>query len=308
MQEADIQPGLIIVDRGIMGKVIVDETTGMGWDMLGGISKGNKEAIPILSGTEISETPDTYVKESKAGPVYAQKVTGKLFGQERNLAVYTNADRAMRERDERNRELQRIGARLTYLSSEGAKWDESKMHKAIKSAVGDWKSFIKVWIKRGGVMPRIEWKYLDRRLNSAARMDGKYLLLCTDKTMDAREMVETYFSKDFVEKVFRTLKTDVDIEPVRHRLGPRVRAYIFVCMLAYRLVMALRWLLLENGVTEKTSEFMDRFLEELWEVERIEVRLGGQKKNWNLNVTEFVEDGLKKIGMKSLLAEAERSM
>jgi len=68
--------------------------------------------------------------------------------------------------------------------------------------------------------------------------------------------------------------------------------------------MALRWLLLEKGITEKTSEFMDRLLEELWEVERIEVRLGGQKKDWYLNVTEFVEDGLKKIGMKSLLAEA----
>jgi len=67
--------------------------------------------------------------------------------------------------------------------------------------------------------------------------------------------------------------------------------------------MALRWLLMEKGITDKTSEFMDRFLEELWEVDRLEVRLGGQKKNWYLNVTEFVEDGLKKIGMKSLLAE-----
>ena len=74
-------------------------------------------------------------------------------------------------------------------------------------------------------------------------------------------------------------------------------------MLAYRLIMALRWLLLESGVTEKTSEFMDRFLEELWEVERVEVKLGGQRKIWYLNVTEFVEKGLKKIDMKSLLAE-----
>jgi len=303
MQQAEVKPGLLVVDRGIMGKSIVDETVGMGWDLLGGISKGNTGVFPILSGVDIPEVPDTYVKESKSGPVYAQKIVGKLFGQERNLVAYTNADRAMREREERNRELRDIGNRLKHIASAGIEKDEATLHKSIKSAVGEWSTYFKTRVTRGEKKPRIVWKYLDRRLKTAIRMDGKYLLLCTDDKMDAREIVETYFSKDFAEKVFRTLKTDVDVEPVRHRLGQRVRAYIFVCMLAYRLVMALRWLLLEKGITDKTSEFMDRLLEELWEVDRLEVRLGGQKKNWYLNVTEFVEDGLKKIGMKSLLAE-----
>jgi transposase len=303
MQQANVQPGLLVVDRGIMGKAIVEETTAMGWDLLGGVSKGNAGALALLSSTEIPETPDTYVKDSKSGPVYAHMVSGSLFGQDRNLVAYTNADRAMREREERNRELRGVGARLKLLSLNCGNDDEATLHRAIKSVLGEWRSYFKVQVKRGGKTPRIVWKYLDRRMKSATRTDGKYLLLCTDKAMDANEIVETYFSKDFAEKVFRTLKTDMDVEPVRHRLGQRVKAYIFVCMLAYRLVMALRWLLLEKGITEKTSEFMDRLLEELWEVERIEVRLGGQKKDWYLNVTEFVEDGLKKIGMKSLLAE-----
>jgi hypothetical protein len=303
MQEAKVKPGLLVVDRGIMGKAIVDETTGMGWDLLGGISKGNTAADAILLSAEIPETPDTYVKESKTGPVYAQKVTGRIFSQDRNLAVYTNAERAMREREERNRELHRIGTGLTHLSTVGAKWDEATLHQEIKSIAGEWKPFVQVRVKRGEKGQRIDWKYLDRHLKTAARMDGKYLLLCTDKALTAREIVETYFNKDFAEKVFRTLKTDVDVEPVRHRLGQRVKAYLFVCMLAYRLIMALRWLLLESGVTEKTSEFMDRFLEELWEVERVEVKLGGQRKIWYLNVTEFIEKGLKKIDMRSLLAE-----
>jgi hypothetical protein len=304
LQDAKVRPGLLIVDRGIMSKTIIDETTGMGWNLLGGISKGNPGAGPILLNTEIPETPETYVKESKTGPVYAVRSTGKIFGENRTLAVYSNAERAMREREERNRELQAIGMGLTYLSTKGAAKDESELHAAIKSLVGDWRHFVQVRVKRNGKGPRIVWKYLDRRLKPAGRTDGKYLLLCTDKSLNAREIVETYFGKDFVEKVFRTLKTDVDVEPVRHRLGPRVRAYIFVCMLAYRLVMALRWLLLEKGITDKTSEFMDRLLEELWEVERVEVKLGGQKKIWYLNVTDFVEEGLKKVGMKSLLAEA----
>lgn len=304
MQEAKVRPGLLIFDRGIMGKTIVDETTGMGWNLIGGVPKGNTDARTILLNTEIPESPVTYVKDSNTGPVYARKGTGKLFGQDRTFAVYTSAERAMREREERNRELRRIGAGLTYLSTKGAMWDEAKLHQEIKRIVGEWSSFLRIQVRRGGKEPRVHWKYLDRSLKSAASVDGKYLLLCTDKTMNANEIVETYFNKDFAEKVFRTLKTDVDVEPVRHRLGQRVKAYIFVCMLAYRLVMALRWLLLEHGVTEKTSEFMNRLLEELWEVECVEVKLGGQRKTWYLNVTEFVEEGMKKIGMKSLLSES----
>jgi len=50
-----------------------------------------------------------------------------------------------------------------------------------------------------------------------------------------------YLEKDFIEKVFRVLKSHEEIEPVRHRLEQRVRAYIFVCMLAYRLLAVLQW-------------------------------------------------------------------
>jgi hypothetical protein len=37
-----------------------------------------------------------------------------------------------------------------------------------------------------------------------------------------------------VERAFRSLKTiDLKVRPIRHRLEPRVRAHIFLCMLAY---------------------------------------------------------------------------
>jgi hypothetical protein len=305
MQESKIKPGMLVVDRGIMGRAIIDETTAMGWDLLGGIAKGTKPVMDILSETEVPELPTTFVKESKSGPIYATAVKGKVFQETRSLVVYTNAEKAMREREARNKDLSAIGRELSHLSEKGESWDEAELHKEIKKIVGAWRPYIKVQVKRGEAKPRIEWTYLERRLKMTGLVDGKYLLLCTDEKMGACEVVDTYFSKDFAEKLFRTLKTDVGIEPARHRLAPRVRAYIFVCMLAYRLIMALRWLLIEKGVTENTSEFMDRFLEELWEVERIEIKLGGQKKIWYLNVTEFVEEGLRKTGMRKLLTERE---
>ncbi|EQD29759.1 transposase, partial [mine drainage metagenome] len=118
-----------------------------------------------------------------------------------------------------------------------------------------------------------------------------------------KEVVEEYLDKDFVEKVFRTLKTPLELEPVRHRRERRVRAYLFVCMLAYRLVAALRSRLEEAGVKEKTAEYQERLLEELSRVERTEVMLGGQKRTWFLNQTDFIKEALRKLGLKDLLRE-----
>jgi transposase len=38
-------------------------------------------------------------------------------------------------------------------------------------------------------------------------MDEKYLLYATDSSLTAPEIVRMYFEKDFVEKIFRDLKT-----------------------------------------------------------------------------------------------------
>ncbi|EQD74944.1 transposase [mine drainage metagenome] len=141
-------------------------------------------------------------------------------------------------------------------------------------------------------------------MKEAARQDGKYVLLCTDPRLSAREVVEQYLGKDFVEKVFRTWKTGIEVEPVRHRRERRVRAYLFVCSLAYRLEMALRWKLLEGRVNPlDVAEYQEKLLEELGRVERAEVRLGGQARTWYLNGTGHVRDGLRRLKQGDLLVE-----
>lgn len=135
----------------------------------------------------------------------------------------------------------------------------------------------------------------------AARQDGKYVRLCTGPRLSAREVVEEYLGKDFVEKAFRTWKSGIEVEPVRHR---RVRAYLFVCSLAYRLEIELRWKLLEGGVKpEEVTEYQERLLEELERVVRPEVRLGAQARTWYLNVTGRIRGGLRRLRPPDMLRE-----
>ena len=52
--------------------------------------------------------------------------------------------------------------------------------------------------------------------------------------MDSPTCVRTYKSLAQVERAFRSLKTtDLKVRPIHHHLEGRVRAHIFLCMLAY---------------------------------------------------------------------------
>jgi hypothetical protein len=69
-----------------------------------------------------------------------------------------------------------------------------------------------------------------------AALDGIYIIrtsvLATQ--MDAPDCVRNYKEVVNVERAFRSLKTvDLKVRPIHHRLADRVRAHIFLCMLAY---------------------------------------------------------------------------
>ena len=54
-----------------------------------------------------------------------------------------------------------------------------------------------------------------------------------DKALAAENVVGAYKSLARVERAFRSLKTvDLHIRPIHHWLAPRVRAHVFLCMLA----------------------------------------------------------------------------
>lgn len=76
-------------------------------------------------------------------------------------------------------------------------------------------------------------------VEAAEEFDGYSCLFCTCP-LSKQEMVEEYFDKDLVEKVFRTLKGIIHLRPIRHWLHRRVIGHIFICFLAYLLLSLLR--------------------------------------------------------------------
>jgi len=83
-------------------------------------------------------------------------------------------------------------------------------------------------------------------ITAEAALDGFYVLRTAvpAHALDAADTVRAYKSLAHVERAFRNLKTvDLDIRPVFHWVSPRVRAHVFLCMLAYYLEWHMRRLL-----------------------------------------------------------------
>jgi hypothetical protein len=81
------------------------------------------------------------------------------------------------------------------------------------------------------------------QITAEAALDGIYVIATTigPEQMDPAKVVATYKSLARVERDFRSIKSiDLDLRPIHHWTESRVRAHVFICMLASYLTWHLR--------------------------------------------------------------------
>ena len=83
---------------------------------------------------------------------------------------------------------------------------------------------------------RFEYERDHQHIAAEAALDGLYVIrsnVPADK-LSSEELVRSYKRLAAVERAFRSLKSiDLQVRPIYHRLEGRVRAHVFLCMLAY---------------------------------------------------------------------------
>ena len=74
------------------------------------------------------------------------------------------------------------------------------------------------------------------KIGAEAALDGVYVVrtTVTEAVLDQTATVTAYKQLSTAERAFRSLKTvDIEVRPIYHRRADRVRAHVFLCMLAY---------------------------------------------------------------------------
>jgi len=89
----------------------------------------------------------------------------------------------------------------------------------------------------------LTWTRKTDAIAAEAALDGLYVLRTgvPANALDATGVVAGYKRLAQVERAFRSHKTvDLEVRPIHHRRSDRVRAHVFLCMLAYHLEWHLR--------------------------------------------------------------------
>lgn len=87
------------------------------------------------------------------------------------------------------------------------------------------------------------WSRKIEQIAAEAKLDGIYIIRTSvpKDELSAENAVQAYKDLSRVERAFRSMKTiDLEIRPIRHWNAGRVRAHIFLCMLAYHVEWHVR--------------------------------------------------------------------
>jgi transposase len=130
--------------------------------------------------------------------------------------------------------------------------------------------------------------------------DGLYVVRTslTESALGDADTVRSYKSLSLVERGFRCIKTvDLQVRPVHHWLADRVRAHVFLCMMAYYLEWHMRQRL--------APMLFDDTDKEAAEAQRRSVVAQAQRSKAAVKkqTTGLTEDGLPVHSFRSLLAD-----
>ena len=229
-----------VVDRGFAGS-----SQRVAFQRGGGhVIVGEKLRHTAKENHEALSRRGKYAKVREDLEVKEVKVT--RGSQVRRFFVMRNPCEAVRDARKRKRAIHRLEVEIKRLNDGRRRRGEghSKAVCALKShpSLG---RFIRE-LKDGQLR-------IDRAaIRDDAKLDGKYMVSCTDPSLSAEDVALGYKQLWQVERAFRTLKTTLDLRPIYHRKDDRIRAHVILCWMALLLVRVI-----ENRVGQSWTLIRD---------------------------------------------------
>ena len=237
----------VVMDAGIASEENLAWLTGRGYRYIVVSRKQSRVFDPDLA---------TEVATASGEPVQVQRVQGT--GGEVLLYCYSPAraekDRAIdtKKADFFEAELTKLAAGLT---KPRATKDPAKIHERIGRAREKYARAAQhytvdlVLDEADKTVTAITWNKVPKP-NSAMANPGVYCLRTTLGEPDDATLWRIYAMLTNLEAVFRSLKTDLGLRPVFHRIDRRVEGHLFISLLAYCVVHTMRRRLKAAGISD----------------------------------------------------------
>ena len=227
---------VLVGDRGMLTQTQIEALRaypGLGW-----ISALRSNAIRDL-------IADKALERSLFDTVNLAEIISPDFPGERLIACYNPVLKEQRWR-KRQELLAKTEEKLTALAQEVSRRTQTPLTAteiALKAGriVHRWKMAKHIQLTIGENV--FTWSRRQESIREEEQLDGIYVIRTSEREEDlsAQDGVRSYKRLALVERAFRSLKgIDLMVRPIYHRVEPRVRAHIFLCLLAYYVEWHLR--------------------------------------------------------------------
>jgi transposase len=164
----------------------------------------------------------------------------KLLPQDQELYVLAQSrPRIAKERAMRRRQLKWLWGRLKDIAAMDIEREEllMKLGAARAKARAAWRL---IDIEVAANAATFAFALNRNKLRKVWRREGRYLLRTNLAGKDPAQLWQFYIQLVEIEAAFKTMKDDLNLRPIFHRLEERIEAHIFVAFLAYCLHVTLR--------------------------------------------------------------------
>jgi len=152
-----------------------------------------------------------------------------------------NPLRAAKEDEDLDRLLEKTEAEFAVIANYKRKTGDDKLNQRLGSAKGKFK--VGKYFDCGAENGKVTWSRKADKIAEDVKLHGLYVIRTNtvEDLLDAGEIVSTYRSLVWVEQAFRTMKTtELEMRPIYHKKEDRIRAHVFICMLAYHLLWHMK--------------------------------------------------------------------
>jgi len=195
-----------------------------------------------------------------------QLVRGRLLktGEEWILQC-VSAQRRAKEQGMKERFRKRFEEGLTAIAAGLGKKGTTKSYEKILQRIGRLKErshgihqYYDIELtQRGGVVQTLRWTF-SRAEEAEKRYAGEYFLRTSRHDLDEKNLWQLYVTLEGIEDSFRSLKSELGLRPVFHSKSTRIKAHLFLSVLAYHLLSAIRHRLRSQGLLMRWATVRQR--------------------------------------------------
>ncbi|MDH3724049.1 MAG: IS1634 family transposase [Desulfobacteraceae bacterium] len=158
------------------------------------------------------------------------------YEDELRYIICLNEERKFGSQNKRQISISKLSEELDKVFAQNTRYKEERdIDKAINKIFEGYKvKFKKFFTIARDVKSKkaIGYSLNQAKIEQEKKFDGIFVLLSSRYDLKPSEVVESYKNLKEVEMLFDDLKNFVDIRPIRHWLQVRVRAHVFICVLA----------------------------------------------------------------------------